>query len=85
MNTPESLPQTPASKSLIPSTSDKAAVLAGTPLAIVCVLLFESYTHTRLDTAAAVGVGAVGATVLGYVWHVVTVLIDRAIARGESK
>ncbi len=68
-------------KSLIPSTSDKAALLAGTPLAIVSVMVYQDLSGHTLDALQAVAIGAVGATMIGYFWHVITVLIDRAINR----
>lgn len=73
---------TGAGRSLAPSTKDRAAILAGTPVAVIGVLLWEDHFHVKLDTATAVAVGGVFATVMGYCWHVVTTLIDRWIERG---
>lgn len=78
MNTP--LPQpNPQRPTLYPQMSDKTSLLAGTPLAIVGVLLWQSYTGKVLDTTSAVAVGGVFATAIGYAGHVIKVLIDRAI------
>jgi hypothetical protein len=74
---------TGVNRSLAPSTKDKAAILAGTPVAIVGVLLWEDHFHVKLDTTAAVAVGGLFATVMGYCWHVVTTLIDRWIERSS--
>lgn len=63
--------------SLAPDRKDQAAILVGTPIAIVGVLLWENLTHTKLDTSASVAVGGVFATVMGYIWHVSTTLINR--------
>lgn len=78
MNTPLFQPD-PPKRSLAPQFNDKSSVLAGTPLAIVGVLLWESYTGVKLETWQAVGVGGVFASVVGYLAHVVKVLIDRFI------
>ena len=64
-----------------PSVRDKAAILAGTPLAIVGVLLWESYFSVKLETISAVAVGGIFASVAGYLGHVIQTLIDRAITR----
>lgn len=70
--------------SLVPSTRERAAVLAGTPIAIVGVLFWEHYFQVKLETTAAVAVGGVFATVAGYIWHVITTLVDRAIERSSE-
>ena len=71
----------PLSPSLAPSSKERAAILAGTPVAVVGVLLWEEYFKVTLNTATAVAVGGVFATVAGYCWHVITTLVDRAIER----
>lgn len=68
-------------QSLAPSVKDRAAILAGTPVAVIGVLLWEDHFRVKLDTATAVAVGGVFATVAGYAWHVITTLIDRWIER----
>lgn len=72
------------SGSLAPSPKERAAILAGTPIAIVGVLLWENHFKVKLDTTTAVAVGGVFATIAGYAWHVITTLIDRAIERGSQ-
>lgn len=77
MNTPQPNP------SLAPQMSDKTSLLAGTPLGVVGLLLWKAYTGLELDDVAALALGALFASVAGYVGHVVTTLIDRAIARKD--
>jgi hypothetical protein len=74
--------QPASSKSLVPTTKDRAAILAGTPVAVIGVLLWEDHFKVKLDTATAVAVGGVFATIAGYCWHVITTLIDRWIEKG---
>lgn len=57
-----------------------AAVVAGTPLAILSVMLWENHFGVQLTSIQAVGVGGVGSTFLGYLWHLFTTYMDRAIA-----
>jgi hypothetical protein len=66
---------------LTPKIGDVSALMAGTPLAIVGVLLYEQVFGVKLETYAATAVGAVFATVVGYLFYVGKVLIDRWIAR----
>ena len=69
----------PPKKSLAPQFNDKASVLAGAPLAVVGVMLWESYTGSKLETWQAVALGSVFASIIGYVGHVIKTLVDRAI------
>lgn len=64
-------------ESMAPSRSDKASLLAGTPLAVASVLGYQQLTGTTLDAISATAIGGIGATVFGYLWHVVTVVINR--------
>lgn len=66
---------------VLPKPSDAAAVLAGSPLAVVGVLLFEAWFHTKLETPAAAAVGATFAGFVGYLWKVGTFVIDRWVER----
>lgn len=59
-----------------------AAGVGGTPLAIVSVMLWESYhPGAKLAAIEAAAIGAVGASLFGYGWHVLTTLIDRVLNR----
>lgn len=82
MNTPD---PTPPNKTLAPSLSDKASALAGGPLAAIGAYLWSTLTHTQASTpeavALAAGAGGIFATVIGYLWHVTTVLIERRLER----
>lgn len=71
-------------KTLTPSIREKTAVLAGTPLAIVGVMLWESYFSVKLETIAAVAIGGLFASIGGYLGHVIKTLIDRAIERSPK-
>lgn len=54
-----------------------AAGIGGTPLAIVTVMLWESFTGTQLDSLRASAIGSIGAGLFGYLWHVSQVLLKR--------
>lgn len=54
-----------------------AALLGGTPLAILSVLLWKSYhPGMELDEISACAVGSVGASIFAYCWHAITRVID---------
>jgi len=75
------LPEKPA----IPKPSDGAAILAGSPIAAVGVLLFEAHYGVKLETAAAAAVGAVFAGLVGYLWKVGTYALNVWIERSLAK
>lgn len=52
-------------------------------MAIVGLLFWKTYTGQELDDVSALALGAVLASIAGYVGHVVKTLIDRAIARKD--
>lgn len=72
-------------KSLGPKINDTMALMAGTPLAIVGVMLYEQTFKLQLESASATAVGAVFATIVGYLFHVGKILIDRWIAKGDQQ
>lgn len=90
MNTPDptfpSLPPLAARPTMVPTLSDKASLFAGAPLAAIGAYLWCQWTGMHLDSPESIGLatgaGSVFGNATGYLWHVVTVLIDRAIARG---
>lgn len=57
-----------------------AAALGGTPLSIVSVLLYENYTHTKLDAVSAAAIGSCGAAFFGYLWHIMTVVVEHYLS-----
>lgn len=71
----------PPKKSLAPQVSDKTSLFAGTPLAVVGLLIWKSVTGETLEDVYAVAVGGLFSAIVGYVGHVVKVLVDRAIER----
>lgn len=72
-------------KPVVPKPSDAAAVLVGSPIAAVGVLLFEAHYQVKLDTAAATAIGAVFAGVVGYLWKVGTYALELWIERSLNK
>jgi len=82
MNQPNPVPVKPAS--LAPSMALVATGLAGTPLAVLTVSLLNRsvFKAAPLSVEEAMAFGGVGAAVLGYLFHVVKVLIDRRVAAG---
>lgn len=56
---------------------------AGTPLAMLSVMLYQDAFHRVLSTNEALAVGTCGAAVLGYLWHVFQVGLNRLIIRGN--
>lgn len=83
MNTPEPTGSNPAMAPAVRENSVRnvatAATLGGTPLAIVSVMLWESYTGVTLDSIRAAAIGSVGAGFFGYFWHYVTRFLDRQL------
>lgn len=72
-------------KSVYPKAPDVAALLAGSPIAAVGVLLFEAHYHVKLETAAAAVVGAVFAATAGYLWKVGNIFVEILIERSLRK
>lgn len=66
-----------------PGVSDKASVLVGTPLAIVGVMVWKKLFNEDLDSVTSVAWGAVFASVVGYLWHVFTFVVNRWLKRGD--
>lgn len=64
-----------------PSLAAKVAV-GGAPAAVVTVWAITTWGHAVLTPLEASAIGALGASVLGYIWHVtqalVTVLLQKA-------
>lgn len=60
-----------------PKAIAAAAGLGGAPVGIVVVILWRNFTGIPLTDVEAAAIGSFGAGVLGYVWHVMTALIDR--------
>lgn len=60
-----------------PKAIAAAAGLGGAPVGIVVVILWRNFTGIPLTDVEAAAIGSFGAGVLGYVWHVMTTLIDR--------
>lgn len=82
MSTPDPVPTKPAS--LAPESSLVVSAVAGLPLAALTVSLLNRtiFKAQPLDTNEAIAFGGTGAAVLGYLFHVAKVLIDRAISKG---
>jgi len=80
MNSPDPVPAKP---SLAPQSSLVVSTVAGLPLAALTVSLLNRtlFKTAPLDTNEALAFGGVGAAVLGYLFHVAKVLIDRAISK----
>lgn len=76
MNTPNPVP-TPAPVLKKPDGSSTASLVAGTPLAVLCVMLFQQVTGHPLDATAATAVGSIGATVLGELVMIVKRLLNK--------
>lgn len=68
-------------QALAPSTGLVATGLVGTPLAVVVVSLLNRtvFVEQPLSVEEAMAFGGAGATVLGYLFHVFQVLVDRSI------
>ena len=81
MSTPEGELTRPR-ETLAPSLALVATGLAGTPLAVLTVSLLNRtvFKAIPLTVEEAMAFGGVGAAVLGYLFHVAKVLIDRKIA-----
>lgn len=79
MNSPDPVPKSPT---LAPSGGMLAATVGGMPLAVFTIALLNRtvFKAQPLGVEEAVAIGAVGAQVFGYLFHVAKVLIDRAIA-----
>lgn len=52
--------------------------LAGTPVAIITVMLTEHWLGHPLDTLSATVVGSVGASIIGYAFRVMQALLIKA-------
>ncbi len=67
--------------SLAPSMSLVATGLAGTPLAVLTISLLNRtlFKAQPLSVEEAVAFGGVGAAVLGYLFHIAHVLVDRRV------
>lgn len=75
--------QRPASaETVAPGMGLVATAVAGAPLAVVSVSLLNRtvFLEHPLSAEEASAFGAVGAAVLGYVFHVANVIINRAIS-----
>lgn len=69
-------------ETLAPTSGLVVTALAGTPLAVFTVTLLNRtlFKAQPLGVEEAVAFGGVGSAVLGYLFHVAKVLIDRTIA-----
>lgn len=74
MNTSSPPPAAPGSG---PKAVATAAGLGGAPVGIVVVILWRNVTGIPLTDVEAAAIGSFGAGILGYLWHVLTTLIDR--------
>jgi hypothetical protein len=76
---PQALPR--PRETLAPSMALVATGLAGTPLAVLTVSLLNRsvFSAHPLGIEESMAVGGVGAAVLGYLFHIAKVLIDRRI------
>lgn len=77
MNVPDPFQLPPASDPRTARIAAVATLAGGTPLAIVGVMLWEAASGQTLDSVRACAVGSIAAGVFGYLWHVVTTVIDR--------
>lgn len=59
-------------------TAASTTALAGTPLAIISVLLAEHLINHPLDSVTATAIGSVGAALAGYLFRVVQALLLKA-------
>lgn len=74
-------PFKPAPATVAPSLPLVATALAGTPLAVATVSLLNRtvFAAHPLTVEEAVAFGTIGATVLGWVFHIAQVLANRAL------
>jgi hypothetical protein len=79
MATPNPLP-TLSSPTGAGALSVKGAISGGTA-SVAFVWALETYGHTHLDPYSAAAVGSVGASVCGYVWHIIEVLVNIWVER----
>jgi hypothetical protein len=69
-------------KSLAPQVSDKTSAIAGVPLAIVGVMLLKAHAPgIQISDVEAVAAGSIFATIIGYIGHVINVLVARHITK----
>lgn len=77
MNSPTPLNPVPsvppqASKTALPAIGLAGKTLiGGAPVAIVTVYLVQVLGHTTLDPTVASAIGAIGASVVGFAWHII--------------
>lgn len=71
----------PKPETVAPGMGLVATAIAGAPLAVVTVSLLNRtvFATHPLSAEEASAFGAVGAAIMGYVFHVANVLINRAI------
>lgn len=84
MSTPEPVAKPDTIK---PTGSMLAATVGGMPLAVFTITLLNRtvFKSQPLGVEESVAIGAVGAQVFGYLFHVAKVLIDRAISRTPTQ
>lgn len=62
-----------------------ASLLVGTPLAIISVMLWQNYhpspPYPPLTIEQAAAIGSVGAAIMGYFWHAMTVIGDFLLSK----
>jgi len=78
---PENEAPPPKPPTVAPGTGLVASALVGTPLAVVTVSLLNRsvFKAQPLTVEEAVAFGGAGAAILGYVFHVIQVLINRRV------
>lgn len=76
-------PFKPEHTTVAPTLPLVATAVAGTPLAVATVSLLNRtvFAEHPLTVEEAMAFGGIGAAVLGYVFHIAQVLVNRAIER----
>lgn len=84
MNAPEPVPNAPDAPAQSVTLATKVAA-GGAPVAIIIVWLLTQYAHAHLTDVEAATIGAFGASVIGYLWHVAEAFINVALKKAGAK
>ena len=87
MNAPEPVSPAPVQPGapVQPVTLAAKVTAGGAPLAIIIVWLLTQYAHAHLSDVEAATIGAFGASVIGYLWHVAEAFINAALKKAGAK